>query len=89
MATSPSAPARRSPRLAPAAWAASSSTGSFSSARSSGTGAGTPNRSTAITAVVRGVSAAATVSTVTLRVSGSTSQNTGRAPMSATASAVA
>ena len=40
-------------------------------------------------AAVRGVSAARTVSGVTLRVSGSTSQNTGRAPAVTAASAVA
>ena len=50
------------------------------SLRSSPIGAGTPNRSTATIAVVRGVSAARTLSAVTVRLFGSTSQNTGRAP---------
>ena len=52
-------------------------------------GAGMPNRSTATIAVVRGVSAARTVSAVTVRVTGSTSQNTGRAPALTIASAEA
>ena len=88
VAASPSAPAIAPPSLAPAACAASSSTGSPSS-RISGTGATLPNRCTAITALVRGVSAAWTVSAVTQKVCGSTSQNTGTAPTSAVASAVA
>src|ERR1700753_799986 len=66
--------------------AASAATGSPSSLRS---GAGSPKRSTETMAVVRAVSAARTVSTVTLRVSKSTSQNTGRAPALTTASALA
>ena len=86
---SPSVPAIRSPSRAPAACAASSTTGSPSSERSSPHGAGTPNRSTATIAFVDGVRAARTVGTVTLRVSGSTSQKRGRAPIAATASAVA
>ena len=83
----PSAPARRpSAAEAPAAWAASSSTGTPSASISS-TGATLPNRCTTITAFVRGVSAARTVSGVTQNVSGSTSQNTGRAPVGGIASA--
>ena len=83
----PSAPARRpSAAVAPAAWAASSSTGT-PSASISAMGATLPNRWTAITALVRGVSAARTVSGVTQNVSGSTSQNTGRAPVGGIASA--
>ena len=83
----PSAPARRpSAAEAPAAWAASSSTGT-PSASISATGATLPNRCTTITAFVRGVSAARTVSGVTQNVSGSTSQNTGRAPVGGIASA--
>ncbi len=72
----------------PAACAASSSTGT-PSASISATGARLPNRCTATTALVAGVSAAATVSAVTQYVSGSTSQKTGRAPVGGTASAVA
>ena len=72
----------------PAAWAASSSTGT-PSASISRTGATLPNRCTAITALVRGVSAARTVSAVTQNVSGSMSQKTGCAPVWGIASAVA
>ena len=88
VAASASDPAFCPPSVAPAAWAASSSTGTPSS-RSSGMGATLPNRCTGTIALVRGVSAARTVSAVTQAVSGSTSQNTGTAPMSAAASAVA
>ena len=85
----PSAPARvPSAAAAPAAWAASSSTGT-PRASISFTGATLPNRSTTITAFVRGVSTARTVSGVTQNVSGSTSQNTGRAPVGGIASALA
>ncbi len=70
----------------PAACAASSSTGT-PSASISATGAMLPYRWTAITAFVCGVRAAATVSGVTQPVSGSTSQNTGRAPIGGIASA--
>ena len=42
-----------------------------------------------MTALVRGVSAACTVSAVTQNVSGSTSQKTGRAPVGGIASALA
>ena len=59
------------------------------SASISATGATLPNRCTAITAFVRGVSAARTVSGVTHIVSGSTSQKTGRAPVGGIASALA
>ena len=59
------------------------------SASISATGATLPNRCTAMTAFVRGVSAARTVSGVTQNVSGSTSQNTGRAPVGGIASALA
>ena len=52
-------------------------------------GATLPNRCTAMTAFVRGVSAALTVSAVTPHVCGSTSQKTGLAPVAGTASAVA
>jgi hypothetical protein len=52
-------------------------------------GATFPNRCTAITAFVRGVSTARTVSGVTHIVSRSTSQNTGRAPVGGIASALA
>ena len=62
---------------------------SSSSRRSSSTGAGRPNRWTATTARVAGVSARSTVSAVTQNVSGSTSQNTGRAPVCGIASALA
>ena len=48
-----------------------------------------PNRCTAITARVAGVSARSTVSAVTQKVSGSTSQKTGRAPVWGIASALA
>ena len=72
----------------PAACAASSTTGT-PSASISATGATLPNRCTAMTALVRGVSAARTVSAVTQNVSGSTSQNTGRAPVGGIASALA
>jgi len=59
-----SPPGRPSGDLEPAAWAASSSTGT-PSASISATGATLPNRCTAITAFVRGVSAARTVPGVT------------------------
>ena len=55
----------------------------------SAAGATLPNRSTVITALVAGVSAARTVSAVTQKVSGSTSQKTGRAPVGGIASALA
>ena len=65
VAAVPSAPGRPPPAASePAAWAASSSTGT-PSASISATGATLPNRCTAITAFVRGVSAARTVSAVT------------------------
>ena len=57
--------------------------------RSRAIGATLPNRCTAMTAFVRGVSAARTVSAVTQHVSGSTSQKTGRAPVCGIASAEA
>ena len=88
VAAAPNDPARRPWRVEPAACAASSSTGTPSASISS-TGATLPNRSTATTAFVRGVSAARTVSGVTQNVSGSTSQKTGRAPIGGIASAVA
>ena len=72
----------------PAAWAASSSTGT-PSASISAIGATLPNRCTAITAFVFGVSAACTVSAVTQYVSGSMSQKTGVAPVAGIASAEA
>ena len=75
----PSAPGRPAAASEPAACAASSTTGT-PSASISAIGATLPNRCTAITAFVRGVSAARTVSAVTQHVSGSTSQKTGRAP---------
>ena len=78
---------RRGERV-PAACAASSSTGT-PSASIAATGARLPNRCTATTAFVAGVSAAATVSALMQYVSGSTSQKTGRAPVAGTASAVA
>ena len=77
VASAPSAPGRPAGVVEPAACAASSTTGTPSAAISA-TGATLPNRCTAITAFVRGVSAARTVSGVTQNVSGSTSQNTGR-----------
>ena len=86
VAAVPSAPGRPAGEREPAACAASSSTGT-PSASISATGATLPNRWTATTAFVRGVSAARTVSAVTQNVSGSTSQNTGRAPVSGIASA--
>ena len=88
VATSPSAPALTPSRSAPAACAASSTTGTPSS-RSPGIGATLPNRSTGTIAFVRGVSTAPTVSGVTQKVSRSMSQNTGRAPSTSAASAVA
>jgi len=57
--------------------------------RSSSMGATLPNRSTGTIALVRGVKAASTVSRVTQKVSGSTSQKTGVAPALTVASAVA
>ena len=86
VAAVPSAPGRPPSPPEPAACAASSSTGT-PSASISATGATLPNRCTAITAFVRGVSAARTLSAVTQNVCGSTSQNTGRAPVSGIASA--
>ena len=88
VAARPSAPGRPSLERVPAACAASSSTGT-PSASIAATGARLPNRCTATTAFVAGVSAAATVSALTQYVSGSTSQKTGRAPVAGTASAVA
>src|SRR5829696_2926194 len=72
----------------PVAWAASSRIGR-SSSRSASTGAAFPNRWTGTIARVRSVSARSTVSRVTQKLAGSTSQNTGLAPIAATASAVA
>src|SRR3954470_17307367 len=80
VASVPSAPGRPAVVIEPADWAASSMTGT-PSASISATGATLPNRCTAITAFVRDVSAARTVSAVTHIVSGSTSQKTGRAPI--------
>jgi hypothetical protein len=89
VAAAPSAPALRPPAARePSACAASSSTGT-PSASSSSIGATLPNRCTAITAFVFGVSAARTVSGVTQNVCGSMSQKTGFAPITATASAEA
>jgi hypothetical protein len=88
VAIAPSDPGRPSGEREPAAWAASSTTGTPSAAISA-TGATFPKRCTAITALVRGVSARRTVSAVTQNVSGSTSQNTGRAPVGGMASAEA
>ena len=88
VAAVPSAPGRPSGVVEPADCAASSSTGT-PSASISATGATLPNRCTAMTAFVCGVSAAFTVSAVTHIVSGSTSQNTGRAPVGGIASALA
>ena len=84
----PSAPGRPAAASEPAACAASSTTGT-PSASISAIGATLPNRCTAMTAFVRGVSAARTVSAVTQHVSGSTSQKTGRAPVCGIASAEA
>ncbi len=84
----PSEPGRPPSPVLPALCAASSITG-MPSAAISAIGARFPNRWTATTAFVRGVSAARTVSAVTHIVSGSTSQKTGRAPVGGTASAVA
>ncbi len=88
MAAAPRAPARAPSSVAPVAWAASSSTGTPSSAISS-TGATFPNRCTTTTALVLGVMAARTVSAVTQKVAGSTSQYTGTAPTFTVASTVA
>ena len=82
----PSEPGRPAALLEPAAWAASSTTGRPSSMISA-IGATLPNRCTAMIAFVFGVIAAFTVSSVTHIVSGSTSQNTGRAPVGGIASA--
>jgi len=84
----PRAQGRPAAVVEPAACAASSITGT-PSASISATGATLPNRWTAITALVRGVSAACTESGVTQNVAGSTSQNTGRAPVGGIASALA
>jgi hypothetical protein len=70
----------------PSACAVSSITGT-PSASISRTGATLPNRWTAMTAFVSRVIAARTVSAVTVNVSGSTSQKTGRAPVGGIASA--
>ncbi len=88
VAAVPNEPARAPASVEPAACAASSSTGT-PSASMSATGAAFPNRSTATTAFVFGVSAACTVSGVTQKVSASTSQNTGRAPVGGMASTLA
>src|ERR1700709_2308119 len=80
VAAVPSEPGRPSAEVEPAACAASSSTGT-PSAWISAIGATLPNRCTAITAFVRGVSAALTVSALTQYVSGSISQKTGVAPV--------
>ena len=88
VAAPPSEPGLPSFEVEPAAWAASSSTGT-PSASISVTGATLPNRWTTITAFVRGVSARRTVSAVTQNVSGSMSQKTGRAPVGGIASALA
>ncbi len=63
VAAVPSAPGRPASLVEPAAWAASSSTGT-PSASISARGARLPNRWTAMTAFVRGVSTARTVSAV-------------------------
>ena len=84
----PSAPAGSPPSREPVACAASSSTGT-PSASTSATGATLPNRCTRITAFVRGVSTARTVSGVATNVAGSTSQKTGVAPVGGIASALA
>ncbi len=73
---------------APNACAASSITGSPSSASRS-SGAGLPKRCTGMIAFVRAVMRAATSSTSTLSVTASMSANTGVAPARAIASAVA
>ena len=86
VASVPSAPGRPAALSEPAACAASSITGTPSAAISA-IGATLPNRWTASTAFVAGVSAARTVSAVTHKVSSSTSQNTGRAPALTIASA--
>src|SRR5204863_6706113 len=88
VAIDPSEPGRPSGPTEPAAWAACSSTGT-PSASISATGATLPNRWTAMTAFVAGVSAARTVSAVTQNVAGSTSQKTGRAPVGGIGSALA
>ena len=88
VASVPSAPGRPASESDPAACAASSITGT-PSASISATGQTLPKRWTAITAFVRGVSAALTVSAVTQNVSGSTSQKTGPAPVGGIASALA
>ena len=73
---------------APKACAASSMIGR-SSARSSATGAGRPNRCTGMSAFVLGVILRATSSGSRFSVAGSMSAKTGVAPMRAIASAVA
>src|SRR5690348_11015400 len=88
VAAVPSDPARPDGVVVPIAWAASPSTGTPSPSISA-IGGTFPNRSTAITALVRGVSAALTVSAVTQKVSRSMSQNTGRAPVGGIASTLA
>ena len=84
----PSAPGRPASEVDPTACAASSTTGTPSAAISA-TGATLPKRWTATTAFVAVVSAARTASGVTQKVSGSTSQKTGRAPVGGIASALA
>src|SRR3954447_23567196 len=79
VAAVPSAPGRPASVVVPAACAAASSTGTPSAAIAAA-GATLPNRCAGPAALVRGVSAGRTVSAVTQNVSGSTSQNTGRAP---------
>ena len=88
VAAVPSEPGRPCAPVEPADWAASSSTGTPSSSISP-TGAMLPNRCTAITAFVRGVSASATVSALMQKVWGSMSQKTGVAPVGGIASAEA
>ena len=82
MSTCRQSPTGPSTRRAPSAWAPSSmiATSGPTAARISATGAGRPAKSTGMTARVAGVSAAETVSALTLNVAGSMSANRGVAP---------
>src|SRR5262245_25493202 len=84
VATSASAPQAVPPSDEPSAQAASSMTGQPASAAMPARSAGTPNWSTAMTALVRALMTAAIVRGLTFQVSGSTSANTGVAPSAAT-----
>ena len=80
-AASPRVPAGRPFQLLPAAQAASSTIGTPGAAAAiASTSAHSPNRCTAMMALVRGVTALRTASGLTLKLTGSTSTRTGVAP---------